>query len=692
MSDIMKKVTFLLRRGLKKDLPNLLEGEMGLATDTKELYVGTSDGRVQMAKQDDVDQGLNGLDDKIGILSKERTTIELLSSNSYEVDKFISTQGFYSVNDKGGALWLVKNTEGNEVWSSTGYGFDISAKCEIKYQTNKKLVFVGDKVKTKQLGCKADGTSNDSVIVRNVFQHTFNEIFVSEGVHIINITPGTTHAMRSFTKEITVPSVLGTKGKSIIRLGSGNLDETKYTGFEALFKWKSQADLDVYIDGITLDYNLAQNPPYHYQAQYSGVEYNSQNFGIYTNDIRNLTVTNCTFIDHNGTNLLLYRPNLANTKDPIVTVANNKFEDIGKPSNYIDPATQTVKQAFHDCSTVSIHSRDAVGYNRKVYAYVYDNIFKGIGGNAHNTCEVGVDVHYFYNNYVEGYNIGNLLLTAKKDVIVKNYNNVYRDVMKGTAIWAYKNESINPEELGFKLVEIKDNKYYINPTYHKNRATWNEYTLASSGFYDHLYLGITFGGEVYRDVDTFEVDGNLFEYTKDADLTVITGGRISGAGIGFNPLPSATVSTVQRVPFLKNFFVTNNTFINCYKSGVDYSTYPNTTNIVFKGNNAYNCMHDTGVTSKRFFSIEIIGNQTGFPYVSNALLHAMNSTVLCENNRLLNTDINYILALSFWETTYSDPNGLLIFKNNISNLAPKTAPYLLQGKASSIPTKITDVT
>jgi len=61
MSDIMKKVTFLLRRGLKKDLPNLLEGEMGLATDTKELYVGTSDGSMQMAKQDDVDNVTQGL-------------------------------------------------------------------------------------------------------------------------------------------------------------------------------------------------------------------------------------------------------------------------------------------------------------------------------------------------------------------------------------------------------------------------------------------------------------------------------------------------------------------------------------------------------------------------------------------------------------------------------------------------------
>lgn len=71
MSDIMKKVTFLLRRGLKKDLPNLLEGEMGLTTDTKELYVGTSDGRMKMADQATVDQGLGSVNDKVTNLQRK---------------------------------------------------------------------------------------------------------------------------------------------------------------------------------------------------------------------------------------------------------------------------------------------------------------------------------------------------------------------------------------------------------------------------------------------------------------------------------------------------------------------------------------------------------------------------------------------------------------------------------------------
>jgi hypothetical protein len=44
----------LMRKGLKADLTTLDEAEMGLATDTKEVFVGTGTGNVQLAKQEDV--------------------------------------------------------------------------------------------------------------------------------------------------------------------------------------------------------------------------------------------------------------------------------------------------------------------------------------------------------------------------------------------------------------------------------------------------------------------------------------------------------------------------------------------------------------------------------------------------------------------------------------------------------------
>ena len=135
MSDIMKKVTFLLRRGLKKDLPNLLEGEVGLTTDTKELYVGTSDGSMQMAKQDDVDQGLNRLDDKIGILQEKSFGLK---------DKGAKGDGISDDTLKLQQL-LDSATKGGLITSPAGMTYKITAPLTVKY-SNTIIDFNGSKI------------------------------------------------------------------------------------------------------------------------------------------------------------------------------------------------------------------------------------------------------------------------------------------------------------------------------------------------------------------------------------------------------------------------------------------------------------------------------------------------------------------------------------------------------------------
>lgn len=54
MASITKYVKMLMRKGLKKDIAALDEAELGLATDTKEVFVGANGGNVQLAKQGDV--------------------------------------------------------------------------------------------------------------------------------------------------------------------------------------------------------------------------------------------------------------------------------------------------------------------------------------------------------------------------------------------------------------------------------------------------------------------------------------------------------------------------------------------------------------------------------------------------------------------------------------------------------------
>lgn len=70
MANIIKYAKLLMRKGLKADLTTLDEAELGLATDTKEVFVGTGAGNVQLAKQSDVEDN----QDKIGNLQTNVNT------------------------------------------------------------------------------------------------------------------------------------------------------------------------------------------------------------------------------------------------------------------------------------------------------------------------------------------------------------------------------------------------------------------------------------------------------------------------------------------------------------------------------------------------------------------------------------------------------------------------------------------
>ncbi|AMB18665.1 tail protein [Bacillus phage Eldridge] len=88
MASITKYVKMLMRKGLKADIKTLDEAEIGLATDTKEVFVGTSTGNVQLAKQADVKAN----QDKIGVLQElgtsPRTVVKTVSELSVNVKDF----------------------------------------------------------------------------------------------------------------------------------------------------------------------------------------------------------------------------------------------------------------------------------------------------------------------------------------------------------------------------------------------------------------------------------------------------------------------------------------------------------------------------------------------------------------------------------------------------------------------------
>jgi len=76
-----RKIQF--KRGLKRNLPQLDEAEFGMTTDTKELFVGSVDGNVKIARQDDV----NGIAGQIGDLSQSVSVQLEKKANDVEVRK-----------------------------------------------------------------------------------------------------------------------------------------------------------------------------------------------------------------------------------------------------------------------------------------------------------------------------------------------------------------------------------------------------------------------------------------------------------------------------------------------------------------------------------------------------------------------------------------------------------------------------
>lgn len=97
--------TILLKRGLKKDLPALMEGELGLCIDTEELYVGLKGSRKLLAK-------VGGVGGGSGSANVTAEYVELISKSGKKFRVRVNEDGkIYSLNST--ADTATKPTEGD---------------------------------------------------------------------------------------------------------------------------------------------------------------------------------------------------------------------------------------------------------------------------------------------------------------------------------------------------------------------------------------------------------------------------------------------------------------------------------------------------------------------------------------------------------------------------------------------------
>lgn len=114
MTDISKKVTILLKRGVKNDLPTLREGELGLATDTKELFIGSANGNVKLAGQSSVDsllQSLQATNAEVTKVNKRTSAVARFDSINYKDGNFPDI----GTLESGHPYKVTYNTEGFKV-------------------------------------------------------------------------------------------------------------------------------------------------------------------------------------------------------------------------------------------------------------------------------------------------------------------------------------------------------------------------------------------------------------------------------------------------------------------------------------------------------------------------------------------------------------------------------------------------
>lgn len=426
-------------------------------------------------------------------------------------------------------------------------------------------------VTPQMFGAVGDGIHDDTAAISQALALDI-PLFFPAGTYLINIEPTSSHDERFFFSFSGSKTICGIKGKSIIKLGSNNGNESTYTGFSAIFSFTG-TDSDIVIENITFDYNYDNNIPHHYISKNSGVEQNTQNCAVACYHTRDFIVKNCTFIEHSGTNCLNYRGDMNNSRTAQIILENNLFEKCGNPALYEE------QPAYHDNSVISIHTDTRGLHNYEDSALIINNIFKGIGGNAFNACEVSTPKLVFSDNYIENFYIGCMPLANVQNVSSFIENNTFKNVHCGIKIWnAQTDYNAGVGIIGFKKLVIDNNDILINPKYWRSIPTYESMERVDAGGYyvGRYYSGMNFGGIMDCSIDHFSISNNNIECYYDDDMS--DWNETSGysfAAINFYRLfDTPQITAFSFNPYIKKLEIINNYIHGCYNSSIYVYTYP----------------------------------------------------------------------------------------------------------------------
>lgn len=205
------------------------------------------------------------------------------------------------------------------------------------------------KVTPQMFGAIADGIYDDTDAIFGACKSNADTLFFPKGVYLINIPKGKPKSVANnfFINPSSI--IIGEdKERTIIKLGQNNGNAAENRGYESIFSFGGK-DIFVEVRDITFDFNYKENPITQYTSNHVGVEQNWQQMALNAYRVSSLIVDNCRFIDHSGTNCIVFRAN-ADLDTLYCEIRNCVFEKCGQKSFYKG------KEAYHDCSTIGFHA------------------------------------------------------------------------------------------------------------------------------------------------------------------------------------------------------------------------------------------------------------------------------------------------------------------------------------------------
>lgn len=362
-------------------------------------------------------------------------------------------------------------------------------------------------------GAAGDGKVDDTESIRQTIQVAGrNKVVFQPKTYIVNVTAGKDNdSQRILFFNCKCAEMIG--NGTIIKLGNrDNCNLYKYRGFDALF---SVYTIDsFYVKGITFDFNYKDNPIYHTQGVRQGIQENTQQNAFQFRRVRKVTIEDCTFIGHSGTNCIDYNDAKYDVGDKVfeVTIENCKFLQMGGKS-YFRKGDKLV-DAYHDSSTIALHYR---GNNHETpfVVIVNNNYFEGVGENAYNVIEADASEFSFCGNTIKDYAscVYPCANVYDSRVIIKN--NHFQNVSRGVVLWLRGGNEADSNRYGYDNLDIVGNDCTVNMGYWINHVRYDNIEKGASNRYG--FVMTTSGND--KSVRNLVIKNNTIRYLDYEDVS-----------------------------------------------------------------------------------------------------------------------------------------------------------------------------